>query len=158
MCKRDINSTVYALGLTSLLHSTSIQIILYRFALTHWGWVTHICVSNLTTISSVNGLSPGWRQAITRTNPRILLIGPWETNFSEILIGIPTFSFKKMRLKVSSATWRPFCLGLNVLTYIKHANTTRINQWHHRLKCCTIPSKLYTEIYKLWLPCVDNTH
>ena len=83
--------------------------------LTHWGRMTHICVSNLITIGSVNGLSPGRRQAITWTNAGILLIGPLGTNFSEILIQIPTFSFKKMRLKVSSAKWRPFCLGLNVL-------------------------------------------
>ena len=27
-----------------------------------------------------------------------------------------TFSFKKVHLKMSSAKWRPFCLGLNVLT------------------------------------------
>ena len=32
-----------------------------------------------------------------------------------MLIEILTFSFIKMRLKVSSAKWRPFCLGLNVL-------------------------------------------
>ena len=42
-------------------------------------------------------------------------IGPLGTNFSEILIEILTFPFKKMRLKVSSAKWRPFCLGLNVI-------------------------------------------
>ena len=83
--------------------------------LTHWGRVAHICVSNLTTIGSDNGLSPGRRQAIIWTNAGILLIDPSWTNFSEILIEIPTFSFKKMRLKVSSAKWRPFCLGLSVL-------------------------------------------
>ena len=83
--------------------------------LTHWGRVTQICVSNLNTIGSGNGLSPGRRQAITWTNAGILLIGPLGTNFSEILIEIPTFSFKKMRLKVSSAKWQPFCLGLNAL-------------------------------------------
>ena len=32
-----------------------------------------------------------------------------------MLIEILAFSFLKMRLKVSSAKWRPFCLGLNVL-------------------------------------------
>ena len=32
--------------------------------LTHWGRVTHICVSKLTIIGSDNGLSPGRRQAI----------------------------------------------------------------------------------------------
>ena len=48
-------------------------------------------------------------------NAGILLIGPLGTNFSGILIEILTFSFKKMRLEVSSAKRRPFCLGLNVL-------------------------------------------
>ena len=47
--------------------------------------MTHICVGNLTIIGSDNGLSPGRRQAITWTNFEILLIGPLETNFSEIL-------------------------------------------------------------------------
>ena len=45
-----------------------------------------------------------------------IIIGPLGTNFSEILIGIQTFSFKKMHLKMPSAKWRPFSLGLNVLT------------------------------------------
>ena len=83
--------------------------------LTHWGRVTHICVGNLTIIGPDNGLSPGRRQAITWTNAGILFIGPRGTNFSEILIDIHTFSFKKIHLKISSAKWRPFCLGLNVL-------------------------------------------
>ena len=83
--------------------------------LTHWGRVTHICVSKLIAIGSDNGLSPGRRQAIIWTNAGILSIGPLETNFSEILIEIIIVSFKKMRLKVSSAIRRPFCLGLNVL-------------------------------------------
>ena len=83
---------------------------------THWGRVTHICVSDLTIIGSDNGLSPGQRQAIIWTNAGILLIGPLGTNFSEILIEILIFSSKKMRLKVLSAKWRPFCLGLIVLT------------------------------------------
>ena len=87
--------------------------------LTHWGWATHICVSKLTIIASDNGLSPGRRQAIIWNNAGILSIGLLGTNFSEILIEILTFSFKKMRLKVSSAKWRPFCLGLNVLSQLE---------------------------------------
>ena len=83
--------------------------------LTHWGRVTHTCVSKLTIIGSDNGLSPDRRQAIIWTNAGLLLIGPLGTNFSEILIEILTFSFKKMRFKVSSGKRRPFCLGLNVL-------------------------------------------
>ena len=84
--------------------------------LTHWGRLTHLFVGNLTIIGPDNGLSPGRRQAIIWTNAAILLIGPWGTNFSQITIGIHTFSFKKIHLKMASAKWRPFCLGLNVLT------------------------------------------
>ena len=86
------------------------------FILTYWVRVTHIYVGKLTIIGSDNGLSPGRRQAIIGTNAGRLLIRPLGTNFSEILIGIQTFSFKKMYMKMSSAKWRPFCLGLIVLT------------------------------------------
>ena len=82
--------------------------------LTHWGWVTHICVVKLTIIGSDNGLSPRRRQAIIWTNAGILLIGPLGTNFSEILIEIQTFSLKKIRLKMSPAKCCSFRLGLNV--------------------------------------------
>ena len=88
--------------------------------LTHWCRVTHICVSRITNIGSDNGLSPGRRQAIIWTNVGILLIRTLGTNFSEILSEIHTFSFKKMHLKMSSAKWRPFCLGLNVLTNLNY--------------------------------------
>ena len=71
-------------------------------ALTHWGRVTQICVSKQAIIGSDNGLSPGRRQAIIWTNAGILLIGPLGTNFSEILIEIHTFSFKKIHPKMSS--------------------------------------------------------
>ena len=84
--------------------------------LTHWDRVTHIWVGNLTIIGSDNGLSPGRRRAITWTNAGILLIGPLETNFNEILIEIQAFSLNKMRLKMSSAKCCSFRLGLNVLT------------------------------------------
>ena len=83
--------------------------------LTHWGRVTHICVTKLTIIGSDNGLPPGRRQAIIWTNAGILLIGALGTNVSEILIKIYTFSLKKMHLKMLSGKRRPSCLGLNVL-------------------------------------------
>ena len=83
---------------------------------THWGRMTHICMGKPTIIAgSDNGLSPDRRQVIIWTNAGLLLIGPIETNFSEILIEILAFSFKKIHLKMSSAKWRPFCLSLNVL-------------------------------------------
>ena len=86
--------------------------------------MTHICVSKLTVIGSDNSLSPDRPQAIIWTKAGILLIGPLGTNFSEILIEILTFSFKKMRMKVWSAKRQPFCLGLNVLSM-------RGGSWNH---------------------------
>ena len=44
-----------------------------------------------------------------------LSIGPFGTNYGEILIKIPIFSFKKMHLKMLFGKWKPFCLCLNVL-------------------------------------------
>ena len=85
-------------------------------SLTHWGRVMHICIGKLTNIDSGNGLSPERRQAIIWTNAGMLWIRTLETNFSEILSGMHTFSFKKMHLKISFARWRPLCPGLNVLT------------------------------------------
>ena len=127
---RKKNTPVYTLKLTindiqifvkfrSFAYSrfTMKYFILYTHHLTHWGQVAHICVSRLTIIGSDNGLSPGRRQAIIWTNTGILLNRPLGTKFNEMLIEILTFPFKKMRLKVSSAKWRPCCLGLNVLTY-----------------------------------------
>ena len=50
------------------------------------------------------------------TSAGLLSIGILGTNFGEIVIKIQTFSVTKMHLKVSSGKWRPFWLGLNVLT------------------------------------------
>ena len=106
--------------------------------LTHWGRVTHICVGNLTTIGSDNGLSPDRRQAIIWTNAGILSIGPLGINFSEIAIEIQAFSFRKMRLKSSSAKWRPSCLGLNVLKPTLQLMEQQIAHNWHSLYCqCT---------------------
>ena len=110
--------------------------------LIHWGRVTHICVGKLTVLGSDNGLSPGRRQAIIWTNAGILFIGPLGTNCIEISIGIQTFSFKEMRMKLSSANWRPFCLGLNELTFWQRHPLCCVN-W---VVCVIIASgrKLYT--------------
>ena len=116
------------------------------FPLTHRGRVTHICVSDLTSIGSDNGLSPGRRQAIIKTNAGILLIRPLGVNFSEFLVEILIFSFKKMRLKVSSAKRRPFCLGLNELN-------TKGQQCSKRFNVMTSPA---TELCHTELDRVDG--
>ena len=63
--------------------------------LTHRGWVSHICINNLTIIGSDNGLSPGQCQAIIWTNAGILLIGLLGTNFSDILSKFKYFHSRK---------------------------------------------------------------
>ena len=112
--------------------------------LTHWGRVTHICVGEMTIIISDNGLSPGRCQAIIWTNAGILFIGHYGPHFSEILIEILTFSFTKMSLKVSSAKWRPFCLGLNVLRsqYLPYLYKILFNLFVSQHIVITIPPEI----------------
>ena len=89
----------------------------------YWGRVTFTCVSEITIIGSDSR-----RQAIIWTNDGILLIGSLGTNFSEILIKIYTFSFKKMHWKMSSGKWRPTCLGLNVLRGLRQHQIAVVTQ------------------------------
>ena len=71
----DIVCQIMAVGLggDELNHT---QMITLHFK-THWGRVTHICVSNLTSIGPGNGLSPGRRQAIVWTNVGGILLIHW---------------------------------------------------------------------------------
>ena len=55
-----------------------------------------------SSLVSGNGLLPVWHQAITWTNADSLSTGLQGTNFSEIWIRIPPFSFKKIHLKMLS--------------------------------------------------------
>ena len=70
---------------------------------------------NSAIIGSDNSLLPVRHQANIEANARLMQIGTLGTNFSETLVDIKTFSFKKIYLKMSSGKWWPFCLGLNVL-------------------------------------------
>ena len=47
-----------------------------------------------------------------------IVISDLGTHFSELPSKIHAFSFKKMHLKMSSAKWRQFCVGLSVLNLI----------------------------------------
>ena len=72
--------------------------------LTHWGLVTHMCISKLPIIGQDKGLLPVWRQAV-------LSVRPLGTNIIEIQIKTQNFSF--MHLKTLSANFGPFfvCVG-----------------------------------------------
>ena len=74
----------------------------------------YICVNKLTIIGSDNGLSPGRRHAIIGANAGMLLIGPLGTKYSGIFMGIDTFPFKKIHLKMSPGKCRSFCLSASM--------------------------------------------
>ena len=81
-----------------------------------WVWGCCLCFPGYQQLHGFYFVLPGRHQAIIWTNAGILLIGPLGANVNEIFIEIHAFSFKKMHLKMSSANWRQFCLGLNVLS------------------------------------------
>ena len=118
--------------------------------LTHWGWVTYICVSKLTIIGSNNGLSPGWHRAIIWTNGGILLIWPSGTNFNEMVIEIHPVSFTKCIWK--SCLWNDghFCLSLNVL---RRTWMWRVNKTPMKLNYSVPIFSPYFRIIKIWVTC-----
>ena len=80
------NSSACALELHRFSTNPSLIQMHFFMVLAHWGWVTRICVGELTIIGSDNGLSPGPHQTIIWTSARIWLIWPLGTNFSKISI------------------------------------------------------------------------
>ena len=62
---------------------------------------------NRVSIGSGNVLSPFGSKPLPKPNGGLLSIRLMGTNFNESRIGILSFSFKKMHLKLSSAKWRP---------------------------------------------------
>ena len=76
-------------------------------------------------IGSDSGLAPGRRQAIIWTNAEILLMGLLQTNFSEILIEIYTFSFKKCIWKCRLENGGHF-VSVSLYQLISHAKCTYV--------------------------------
>ena len=93
-----------------------------NFLLTHWGRVTHICVSKLFIIGWDNGLSVAWtapshylKQCWNIVNWTLRNKLQWKFNRNS------NISSKKMHLKMASAKLLSFCLRLNVLNlYHRH--------------------------------------
>ena len=83
---------------------------------THWGQVTHICVRNLTTIRSDNGMLPCRRQAIIWTKTGIsLIIGFIPKHKLQLNLNRKSSIFiQEKSFAMPSVKLRPFCLGLYV--------------------------------------------
>ena len=96
----------------------------------HKNAVPSICVAlnnasvTWASIGSGNGLSPVRRQAIAWTNAGLLSISLLGTNFSEIRLGILSFSFKETHLKLSSAK-------MSAILSRKRGVKTKWCTWHH---------------------------
>ena len=89
-------------------------------SLTHWVWMTQICVSKL-------GRHWCRYRRVDISAPSHYLNRCWHnldwtlwTNFRELKMKIERFPYKKMHFKMSSAKCQPFCLGLNMLITFVH--------------------------------------
>ena len=96
------------------LHCSKQTLMASDKSLTHWGRVTHICVSNLAIIGSDNGLSPARCQAIIWTNAGISLIRPlglqWNFN-SNWSIFIQENAFENIVCEMASILSLPQCVN-----------------------------------------------
>ena len=128
----------------------SFEISLYLL-LTHCGRVTHICVSELTIIGSDNGLSPGRCQTIIWTNGGILLIGPLGTKFSEILVGIQAFSFRKNALE------NVVCVIASISSRPQWFNSWMAKSWIKWDKWTNIAYGRCTLRWSYWIPTAGCT-
>ena len=110
--------------------------------------MSHTCVDKLIIIASDNSFSPGRRQAIIWINAGVLSTWPLRTNINEILIEIYTFSFMKMHLKMSSVKWRPFYIGINVLTLNEYMNWNSHTKNANKISCMSVVIRsIYVYIY-----------
>ena len=111
------------------------MIVIYEMS-THWGRVTHTCISQLYIID--NGLSPILHQAITWTNDNILTIEPWVTKFSENWFQIELISYKKMNFNTPSAKWQPFSsASIELLHKSQHAPVPYPTMLYFVTEMCT---------------------
>ena len=98
-------------------------------SLTHWGRMTHICVSKLTIIGSDNALSPNRRRAIILTNAGILSVG----KTSVILKKIKHFHSRKcieivVRTLAANLSWPQCvkCSNADSLRTVTHTCVSKI--------------------------------
>ena len=101
-----------------------ISVLLFSLnVLTHWGRVTHICVSKITIIGSDNGLSPGRRQAIIWTNENVL---------ENVICEMASILSRPQRVKWL-ITWALYKVGTGKIS----TSNTQITDLFtdHKLKC-----------------------
>ena len=126
--------------------------------LTHWGRVTHICVSKRTIIGSDNGLSPDRRQANIWTNAGILLIVPMGNKFQWNLnrnwyIFIQETAFvnvvRKLAAILSRLQWAK-CYTVGVVDVWEDLQVCRQQeQWVHFALCISLHETFWIQYLPL---------
>ena len=109
-------SNMYFLSNKYLPWRHRIAFILYLY-LTHWGRVTHICVSKLTIVGSDNGLSPDRCQAIIWTNAGLLLILPLGNLNRNSNISIQKNAYESVVGETVAILPRPQCVEFTTRFY-----------------------------------------
>ena len=107
--------------------------------LTHYGRVTHICVSEIIIIGSDDGFSPGRRQAIIWTNAGVLLIGPLGIHFNGIVnrnqyIFIQKNALGNVVFEMASISSQPQCVKIKDPLILNPINS-------HMRTWCTNPMR-----------------
>ena len=95
---------------------------------------------------SGNSVLPVQRQTIILTNGDLLSIGILRINFSEISIEIQSFSLQKMRFKMYSTKWRPFCPG-------RWVNNASLNNTILSARIFFAKKTLLPSLNLMWLRC-----
>ena len=124
--------------------------------LTHWGRVTHLCISKSTTIGLDNGLSPGRHQAINWTNAGILLIEPLnklQWNFNRNLYNfIQENAFENVVWKTAAILSRPQCVEVVAIPRLYFV------YFDYIFMLCFIINFLYTQLpctVYFWTYCIQ---
>ena len=106
----------------------------FRWILTHWGRVTHVCVGNLTIIGSDNGLSPGGRSHnlnqcwnIVNWTPRNNLL--WNVNRNSYIF-IHENQFENVVWKMAAILSLPQCVKRKSVLGIKFLCCLYLNNYH----------------------------
>ena len=166
--------THYGLVMTSsimdLVNIDHFQVMAYcLIALTHWGRVTHICVSKLTIIGSDNGLSPDQRQATTWTNDGILsTTGPlrnkaqWNINRNSYIF-IQENASENVVWKMAAMLSRPQCVKWLPEAMLTHCQLdlqeqtlkfqSKYNNFHSRkrISTCLQISSHFVDAFMCWI-------
>ena len=105
---------IYFIGEKVIVHILSFPSLMFSFdvvgsdtVLTHWGWVTHICVTNIDQHNAWSAPSHYLTQCC------IIVKWTLKNKLQWICSQNSNISFRKLHLKMSSG--KPFCLGLDML-------------------------------------------